>query len=87
MTIAEPFQQDDGAAPPDLWPAFEALSGRPVLIVRGALSDLLTTETLAEMQKRTPDVQAVTIPDVGHAPTLDEPEAVMAVDQLLAQVP
>ncbi|MXO89752.1 alpha/beta fold hydrolase [Pontixanthobacter aquaemixtae] len=87
MTIAEPFQQDEGAAPPDLWPAFEALAGRPMLIVRGAMSDLLTSETLAEMQKRIPQAQSVTIADIGHAPTLDELEAVAAIDQLLAQVP
>ena len=87
MSIAEPFQQDDSAAPPDLWPAYEALAGRPILLVRGALSDLLTPETLAEMQKRIPDVLAVTVPDVGHAPLLEEPESLAAIDQLLAQIP
>ncbi|WP_209347267.1 alpha/beta hydrolase [Pontixanthobacter sp. CEM42] len=87
MTIAEPFQDDDGAAPPDLWPALEALAGRPLLFVRGALSDLLTVETLAEMQRRLPDAQAVTIPDVGHAPLLEEAPALAAIDALLAQIP
>jgi pimeloyl-ACP methyl ester carboxylesterase len=86
MTIAEPFQKDDGAAPPDLWPAFEALAGRPLLIVRGGLSDLLTVETLAEMQNRIPAAKAVTVPDIGHAPMLEEPEAIAAIDQLLAQI-
>ncbi|MDN3645809.1 alpha/beta hydrolase [Pontixanthobacter aestiaquae] len=87
MTIAEPFQNDDGAAPPDLWPALEALSGKPLLFVRGALSDILTAETLSEMQNRLPDAQAVTIPDVGHAPLLEEAPALAAIDALLAQIP
>ncbi|MXO57416.1 alpha/beta fold hydrolase [Pontixanthobacter gangjinensis] len=86
MTIAEPFAKDEGAAPPDLWPAFQSLAGRPLLIVRGALSDLLTAETLAEMQRRLPDSASVTIPDIGHAPLLEEPEAVAAIRRLLAQV-
>lgn len=87
MTIAEPFQQDDGAAPANLWPALEALAGRPLLFVRGALSDLLTEATLAEMQKRLPHAQSVTIADVGHAPLLEEPEALAAIDTLLADLP
>lgn len=87
MAIAEPFRDADGAVPPDLWPAFEALAGVPVLIVRGGASDLLTAETLAEMLRRHPDADSVVIPDVGHAPTLDEPEAVTAIDRLLARLP
>ena len=86
MTIAEPFAKDEGAAPPDLWPAYQALAGRPLLIVRGALSDLLTEETLAEMQRRLPDSSATTIPNIGHAPLLEDPLAVAAIRQLLAQV-
>ncbi len=85
MAIAEPFREAEGAVPPDLWPAFDALAGTPLLIVRGAMSDLLTPETLAEMLRRHPDADAVTIPGVGHAPTLDEPEAVAAIERLLAR--
>jgi pimeloyl-ACP methyl ester carboxylesterase len=65
----------------DVWPAFRALvaTGRPLLAVRGALSDLLLPETLARMKQTAPHMQTVTIPDVGHAPTLDEPEAAETV--------
>ncbi|OZA94639.1 alpha/beta hydrolase [Altererythrobacter sp. H2] len=87
MAIAEPFRDAEGAVPPDLWPAFEALAAAPLLIVRGGASDLLKPETLAEMLRRHPDAEAVTIADVGHAPTLDEPEAVAAIDRLLARLP
>ena len=87
MAIAEPFRDADGAVPPDLWPAFDALKGAPMLIVRGGASDLFKPETLAEMVSRHGDADSVTIPGVGHAPTLDEPEAVAAIDRLLARVP
>lgn len=86
MNIAEPFQNDDGAAPPNLWPALEALAGRPVLFVRGALSDVLTEATLAEMLKRLPEAVSVTVPDIGHAPLLEEDVAIAAIDELLARI-
>lgn len=86
MKIAEPFAAMDIHDQPDLWPGLEALAGRPVLVVRGELSDLLSTETLADMLKRLPDAEGVTIPRVGHAPTLDEPEAVAAINRLLERV-
>lgn len=86
MKIAEPFLAMDPDAQVDLWPAYEALAGRPVLILRGDRSDLLSVETAAEMQRRLPGVSLVSVPGVGHPPTLDEPEAVRAIDALLARV-
>ncbi|MXP13738.1 alpha/beta fold hydrolase [Altererythrobacter confluentis] len=86
MRIAEPFQQDEGAAPPDLWPAFQALENTPLTVLRGELSDLLTAQTLAEMKRRIPQADVVTVAGVGHAPMLDEPEAAAAIDRLLGQV-
>ncbi len=86
MRIAEPFGADGGAAPPDLWPALEALRGRPVLLVRGALSDLLSAATLDAMQDRLPDATVVTVPGVGHAPLLEEPEATAAIDAFLSRI-
>lgn len=87
MKIAEPFVQlDPDAAQADMWPALEALAGRPILIVRGALSDLLGPATLDGMLQRLPAAEAITIADVGHAPTLCEPEAFAAIDRLLARV-
>jgi pimeloyl-ACP methyl ester carboxylesterase len=86
MKIAEPFATTQGVAPPDLWSAYETLAGRPLLIVRGALSDILTGETLAEMLRRIPDAEALTIDRIGHPPTLDEPDVAAAIDRLLAKV-
>jgi pimeloyl-ACP methyl ester carboxylesterase len=86
MGIAEPFSSS--AAPPevDLWPAFEALAGRPLLLLRGESSSILSAETALEMHRRVPGLTVVTVPRTGHAPTLAEPESLAAIDTLLAQV-
>ena len=87
MKIAEPFSAaDENAVPPDLWPGFEALANKPLLLVRGGISAILNAETLAEMQRRAPDADVVVVPDAGHAPTLDEPEVRSAIDALLASI-
>lgn len=86
MAIAEPFRSPGGAAPADLWPGFEALGGTPMVLIRGELSDLLSPETVARMQRINPEMQVVSVPRTGHAPTLDEPEARSAIDALLNRV-
>lgn len=89
MKIAEPFAQLAASEPApevDLWPGFDALAAKPLLCIRGALSDLFSAETLAKMARRAPRAETVTLPRVGHAPTLDEPEAVAAIERLLAKV-
>jgi pimeloyl-ACP methyl ester carboxylesterase len=64
---------------PDLWPFFDALQGLPLACIRGANSNLLTPETLAEMRRRRPDMIVAEVPGRGHVPFLDEPEAVAAL--------
>lgn len=86
MKIAEPFQQPEPADPSALWPAFRALAGRPLLAIRGALSDILSAATLARMQREVPAMEALVVPRIGHAPTLEEPAAQAAIARLLAQV-
>lgn len=86
MAIAEPFNQPGGAAPADLWPAFDALANIPLLVLRGELSDILSEETVAAMGARHKGMRAVTVPRVGHAPMLDEPESLAAIDALLAGI-
>jgi pimeloyl-ACP methyl ester carboxylesterase len=72
--------EDQGAqAAPDLWPLFDAMDGLPLACIRGENSDLLSRETLAEMQRRRPDMIAATAVGRGHIPFLDEPEAVAAL--------
>lgn len=71
---------------PDLWPLFDALDGLPLALVRGANSDLLSEETATEMRKRRPDMTFTNVPDRGHVPFLDEPEARAALRTLLLKV-
>lgn len=84
--IAVPFKLPRGEAGVDLWPAFDALAGLPVLALRGQTSDLLSKKTFQAMKRRMPTMEAVTVPGVGHAPTLEEPEAAAAVDGFLEKV-
>lgn len=83
MAIAEPFRSGGPAPQFDLWPLFQVLASKPMLVVRGAKSDLLTAETTAKMQAASPNVKAVVVEGVGHAPELNEPEAIEAIDAFL----
>ena len=64
---------------PDLWPFFDALAGKPTCLIRGAGSDLLRVDTVDKMSARRPDMVYAEVPDRGHIPFLDEPEAVAAL--------
>jgi len=86
MKIAEPFRLPGGEAGVDLWPAFDTLKRVPMALVRGERSDILSDATAKAMVKRHGDLDYVTIPRTGHAPTLDEPEAAAAIDRLLDRV-
>lgn len=72
-------------AAPDMWTLFEALAGVPLALVRGANTDLLTEATVAAMRARRPDMIFADVPGRGHVPFLNEPEAVAAVETLIAR--
>ena len=86
MAIAEPFQAGNTGEVPDGWPFYRALAGRPVLVLRGGNSDLLSDAAAERMATEIQDVEVVTVPGVGHAPDLAEPESVAAIDRLLERV-
>jgi pimeloyl-ACP methyl ester carboxylesterase len=81
--IREPLR-DTSRAAPDLWPLWRTLAHVPILAIRGAHSDVLSVTTLERMQREKPDLQALTVANRGHAPLLDEPECVAAIDRFLA---
>lgn len=84
--IAEPFKLPSGeTGVADLWPAFEALAPVPLLTIRGLQSDILSADVFAEMQRRRPDMQTLEVANVGHAPTLDEPECRAAIASFVGQ--
>jgi pimeloyl-ACP methyl ester carboxylesterase len=85
--IAMGFSQPAGAPPPDLQALFMAMANKPILVLRGGLSDILAREGVEVMQKLSPGLRAVEVPDVGHAPTLDEPISRDAIREFLAAIP
>jgi len=71
--------------PPDLWPVWDQLATIPTLVIHGALSDIISSATIAEMQRRhSGAISAVEVADRGHAPMLDEPAALSAIDHFLS---
>ena len=79
--------QERGGSPADPWGLFEQLGQFPLLALRGETSDLLAPETLVEMAERVPSLVTCTVANRGHAPWLNEPDALAAIDRFLASVP
>lgn len=82
--IALPLERGGAEPAANLWPLVERFGDRPVLSLRGELSDILSAEGQARLAERLPRLVACTIPRVGHAPTLDEPGARQAIEAWLA---
>ncbi len=86
MAIADNFKRAAGKPQIDFWPFYRALEGRPVTILRGAHSDLLSAATAEAMAVALGDAELVTVPAVGHTPSFEEPESQAALDRLLDRV-
>lgn len=70
---------------PTLWPQFSGLSTVPMLIVRGANSDLLAAATVDAMVARHPDCVSLTVPGQGHAPLLTDTPTLDAIATFVAR--
>jgi pimeloyl-ACP methyl ester carboxylesterase len=75
-----------GTATPNLWPLFDLAARKPILAIRGALSDLLSESVFAQMKQHAPGMHSLTVANRGHAPTLTEPQALAAIDRFLEPV-
>jgi pimeloyl-ACP methyl ester carboxylesterase len=79
-------EADPKAVAPNLWAQWQLLGGIPILAIRGAASDIISAETLSAMAARHPGLTTITLANRGHAPMLDEPEAVAAIDEFLKRL-
>lgn len=70
---------------PVFWPQFEALARVPVLGIRAAASTLLSAATFAEMARRHPRFEAVTVEGQGHAPMLETAALPTRIEMFLAK--
>lgn len=86
LALTFPSEADIAAGKlPELWGLLPFLAGVPVTVLRGAHSDLLSPETVAEMKAHLPHLKTVTVANRGHVPFLDETESLAAIEQLLAE--
>jgi pimeloyl-ACP methyl ester carboxylesterase len=85
-TLRDSFLAAFDGPPVDMWPLWQATTGLPVALIRGANSDLLSPETVAQMQRIRPDLIFANVPDRAHIPFLDEPESLAVLHQFLKAV-
>jgi pimeloyl-ACP methyl ester carboxylesterase len=76
-----------GEPPDDFWPAFDALTSVPVLGIRGSNSDILSPECVAEMARRHPNFQSLTVEGQGHAPLLLDRPTIDAIVDFVRRCP
>ncbi|MCB1511194.1 MAG: alpha/beta hydrolase [Hyphomicrobiaceae bacterium] len=82
--IARSFSVKEGAIPA-LWPQFGALKRSPCLVIRGALSDLLSEATVAQMQRLHPRLATFTVEQQGHAPLLRDDPSMARIKRFFAE--
>jgi len=83
--IAIPLSNNENnSVAPDLWPVYEQILDKPILLIRGELSDILDAECVRKMQNMKPDLVCLEVANIGHAPLLSEAGVQPAIEKFLS---
>lgn len=70
---------------PTMWNEFDALARVPILVIRGANSDILSAATVAAMRERDPGLESIEVADQGHVPLLDDSGLIARIAEFVSR--
>jgi len=86
VNLAKTLEGVDFEKPfPPMWKEFDALPNKPVMVIRGANSDMLSPETVEAMRARRPRLVTIEVPDQGHPPLLADAETIGRIAEFVCR--